>query len=308
MKILNITHNDLDGIVSQLMVELYYGRENVKVERCNYNNVNGTLYNYLKSGEHENYDLIYITDISISEKMAEWVNKDYSGKVRLIDHHATAKWLTKYDWAIVETHYSEGVPVSACELVRCYFDNNNPKVLEIVKNADDYDTWKWSTNGNLEAKRMNDLMDLIGIDEMLDYLHSQIKGDSIAEKMKDKYDFMLKMRDKEYKHYLEASDKSLNVCKYDEYNVGVVMAERFTSELGNDLAKLHPELDFIAILNMRSGLSLRGVKDIDLGAIAKDIGNKLGLSGGGHKSASAVSLTNNYKLNFLSNIFEIGVD
>lgn len=308
MKILNIGHNDLDQLGCQLMIELHYGRENVKVERCTYNNVNGTLYNYLKSGEHKEYDLIYITDISISEKMAEWVDKDFYDKVVLIDHHKTAEWLNKYDWVIVETHGEGGLPVSACELVRRYFDNNNPKVLEIVKNTNDYDVWLWSTNGNLEAKRMNDLMYLIGIDEMLDYLHSQIKGDSIAERMKDKYDFMLEMRDREYKHYLESSNKSLNVCKYGEYNVGVVMAERFISELGNDLAKLHPELDFIAILNMRSGLSLRGVKDIDLGVVAKEIGSKLELSGGGHPKASAVSLTSDYKLNFLSNIFEIGVN
>lgn len=282
-KILNIGHNDLDQLICQLILELQYGRENVKVERCNYNNVNETLYNYLKSGEHKNYDLIYITDISISEEMAEYINENYSTKVRLIDHHNTAKWLDKYEWAVVKTHHSDGVPVSACELVRSHFCNNNPKVLEIVKNANDYDTWLFSTNGNIHAKRLNDLCYMIGLDETLDYLHSQINNDGIAEKMKGKYDFLLEVRENEYKKYLESSNKSLAICSYKEYKVGAVIAERFISELGNDLAKLNPELDFIAILNMRGGLSLRGTKEnIDLGLIAKELGSLINMNGGGH--------------------------
>ncbi|MGL6185645.1 MAG: DHH family phosphoesterase [Clostridium chrysemydis] len=308
MKILNITHTDLDGIGCQLILELEFGRENIKVERCNYNNVNEAFLKYIESGEYREYNKIYITDISVSEEVAELIERELSSTVILLDHHKTAEWLNKYDWANVITHNHEKLPISASELVRSYFKNNNPKVTEIIKNINDYDTWLFSTNGNIHAKRLNDLCYMIGLDETLDYLHSQINNDEIAEKMKDKYDFLLEVRENEYKKYLESSNKSLTICSYKEYKVGVVIAERFISELGNDLAKLNPELDFIAVLNMRSGLSLRGIKeDIDLGLIAKEIGNSIGVKGGGHPRSSAISLTSNIKIKFVKDILKGGI-
>ncbi|MGL5050343.1 MAG: DHHA1 domain-containing protein, partial [Fusobacteriaceae bacterium] len=67
--------------------------------------------------------------------------------------------------------------------------------------------------------------------------------------------------------------------------------------------KLHDEVDFIAIMNMKGGLSLRGIKGINLGEIAKDIGSLIFTDGGGHPNASAVNYTREIKQDFLSNIF-----
>lgn len=304
MKILNITHNDGDALGCQLVLEFKYGRENVVNERCNYNNVNKTLYDYLKT-KHGEFDMIFITDISISENMANWIDKSFSDKVILIDHHGTAQWLNKYSWANVVTHIGEA-PVSASELVRLHFNIEDPTLVSIIKDINDYDTWLFSTNGNINAKRLNDLCYLIGLDETLDYFHSQINKDGISEKMKEKYDYLLTIRDREYDNYLELSNKNLVVGKFKDYRLGVCMAEKFTSELGNDLAKLNPELDFILILNMRSGISLRGIKDdINLGLVAKELGNIIGVNGGGHPKSSGISITMENKLSLFQNLFGI---
>ena len=306
MKILNINHNDGDAVGSQLVLEYSYGRENVKVERCNYNNVNGVLYDYLKNGEHKNYDLIYITDISISEKMAEWVDKDFSDKVKLVDHHSTALWLNKYKWATVKEVDDKGRKISATKLLAQIEEIGNYVLLDVVECINDYDCWHWAENGNMKAKNFNDLLYLVGFDEIIESVHQQLFDTKTTYQFDEKYEFLLEIRDREYKHYLESSDKSIQVVEYDGYKAGVVMAERFTSELGNDLAKLHPELDFIALLNMRSGLSLRGVKEgIHLGEIAKEIGGLIGANAGGHPRASAISLTSEYKLGFLKEMFDI---
>ena len=65
---------------------------------------------------------------------------------------------------------------------------------------------------------------------------------------------------------------------------GFVYADRYFSEMGNRLAELHPEYDFIAMIDVGGGMvSYRTVKDdINLGELAKQFG------GGGHpKSAGS---------------------
>ena len=83
------------------------------------------------------------------------------------------------------------------------------------------------------------------------------------------------------------------------YNVGVVFAEQYQSELGNVLAKNHPELDFIAIIDPSSSVSYRGVKDnIDLGQFAKIYG------GGGHPKSAGSQISENVRNRVLEIIFD----
>lgn len=306
MKIYNITHNDGDGIGCNLVLQYKYGRGNVVSERCTYDNVNGVLYNLLKSGDYKKYDMIYITDVSISEKMAEWVNKDFSKIVKLIDHHQTALWMNKYEWAYVKEFDDNGIKISATKILYEIEEINNNVLKDIVNCINDYDTWYFVENGNIKAKQINDLLYMVGFDEMVDIIWKQLYTNNAIFELDEKYKFLLEIREREYKYYLESSNKNITKAKYKNLKVGIVIAERFISELGNDLAKLNPDLDFIAILNMRSALSLRGVKDdVNLGVIAKEIGSIINMSGGGHPKASAISMTNEYRLKFLSNLFEI---
>ncbi|MGL6098788.1 MAG: hypothetical protein ACRC0G_04075, partial [Fusobacteriaceae bacterium] len=67
MKIKLITHTDLDGLVCSLVVRRFYrGVATVDETKCNYNNVNGAIYNIIKTKEIDEYDKVYITDISCS--------------------------------------------------------------------------------------------------------------------------------------------------------------------------------------------------------------------------------------------------
>lgn len=63
---------------------------------------------------------------------------------------------------------------------------------------------------------------------------------------------------------------------------GVVFADKYISELGNELCKLNRELDYIAIVNMSTrSVSYRTIKDdVDMDMIAKKYG------GGGHPKAA----------------------
>lgn len=69
------------------------------------------------------------------------------------------------------------------------------------------------------------------------------------------------------------------------FNVGLVYCDDYASEIGNALAKKHPELDFIILVGLPTSISYRCCKDlpIPLGVIANVIGK--GIGGGHDKSA-----------------------
>lgn len=304
-----LTHTDLDGIGCELLIKLKFGKNNVDVSKCGYHNINSILYSTLKN--EKDYDKIYITDISVDEKMAKWIEKDFKHKVVLIDHHPTALWLNRYNWATVKTHINDEV-VSATKLV---YDNvlehssicfKDTSLEDIISRVDEFDTWKWNSKVNLKAKELNDICYILGLDEMSDFLYeSVINSNGNTELVySDEINILLKHREKEYKECLESANKSMITATYKQYMFGLVYSDRFNSELGNDLAKMNPKLDFIAILNMKTGLSLRGVKDnIDLGLIAKEMGAEINCKGGGHPKASGVTLTKEFKLNLFKDVF-----
>ena len=61
------THTDLDGFGCAVLAKLAF--ENVDIEYVDYDEVNATVSAYLSVATKE--DIIYITDISISEAVAE---------------------------------------------------------------------------------------------------------------------------------------------------------------------------------------------------------------------------------------------
>jgi len=70
------------------------------------------------------------------------------------------------------------------------------------------------------------------------------------------------------------------------HSCGLVYADRYISEIGNDLAQLNQDLEFIVLIDMgRSKISLRGITDTNLCEIAKRFG------GGGHAKASGFSFS-----------------
>ena len=91
MKYKLFTHTDLDGVGCAILAYLAFGRENVDVEYCNYNDVNEKVRDHICYLGWQDYDQTYITDISITEDLAIIINEtneDY--KVHLFDHHIYA--------------------------------------------------------------------------------------------------------------------------------------------------------------------------------------------------------------------------
>ena len=292
MKIKLFAHCDLDGVGCAILAYLAYGRENVDVEYCNYDDVDGKIREFYLCDNTEDYDAIYITDISVDEEVAEEIDSCVKTEQnwRLFDHHATALWLNQYEWCEVLVEDETGLKMSGtalfynCLVLNGFFDlyimnermmENICRFVDIVR---DYDTWRWKELGDegIVYKQVNDLFHIYGREKFIDWAINQIQGiDHITPlqtfpffSVIDKA--LLEQKQREIDIYVGSKDKQL-VEKIDQFGhtYGVVFADRFASELGNRLSELHPELDYIAMIDISHGtVSYRTTsEDIDLGGV-----------------------------------------
>lgn len=279
------THTDLDGVGCAVLAQLTFGK-NVDITYCGYDEVDALVREYISEMNKE-HDTCFITDISIKDDLASMINLEYKNNFRLFDHHKTALDLNKYDWCTVETENKEtGSMTSGTELFSKYLVDH--KYLEVdvsdfVRIVTDYDTWRWSTLGKegQVSKDVNDLLYLYGRERFETWCMRCIDSGKFPH-FDEESSLMLTFNKNEIEKYIKEKDKTIIVNCNREYMYGVVFADKYISELGNELCKLNKELDYIVIVNMSTrSVSYRTIKDnIDVGMIAKEHG------GGGHPKAA----------------------
>ena len=323
MKIKLFTHCDLDGVGCAILAYLAFGEENVDVEYCGYKDVDESVMEFLHAGLHNHYDQIFITDISIREETVNYLldRPDeyllapdiHDIKWRLFDHHATALGLNKYSWCEVRVndtlsnYKASGASIFFKYLVdhECFIDfepeqfNN---LITFVKIVRDYDTWRWKELGEkgIVCKQLNDLLDIYGREDFIDYMIDSICADSseLFPHIFGTAQALLGQKQKDIDIYVSEKDKQLRVAT-DQFGktFGWVFAERYFSELGNRLCELHPEIEYMAMIDISKGVvSFRSVKDdIDLGG---EIAHSFG--GGGHKKAAGSHFDADWVCKFVS--------
>lgn len=286
MKIKLFNHGDLDAVGCTLVAMKEYGYRNVDVEYCDYNNINEKLLEFLATGCHMDYDKIYITDISVNEKMAELITTYHSDYIELYDHHPTALWLNKYDWATVEINGVDGIKISATRLFANNISSNyrGTGFEDIIFMMDSYDTWNWTVNGCTDAKRLNDLMYIIGRDRFIDSIVNNGYKIDINSGI---YNDILNIEQEKIDRIIDRKHKNMINIYNGGYKVGVIFADNYQSEIGNSICKMDENTDLVAMINMDSKtVSFRTTKDeVDLSAFAKLY------SGGGHAKASGCPIT-----------------
>lgn len=309
MKIKLFTHGaDLDGVGCAILAFLAFGRENVDVEYCSYKDIDEKFEKFIEDEKlFRSYDAVFITDISISDSVANMIDilDRPPKKVRLFDHHATALCLNKYCWCEVLVEDETGLKMSGTALFYNYlvrngfFDHHimNDRVMgnicRFVEIVRDYDTWRWKELGDegIVCKQVNDLLDIYGREEFIDWAIREIFGTFALSPALDVFPRfseidlkLLEQKQKDIDSYVTEKDKQLQVATDQFGNTfGWVFAERYFSELGNRLCELREELSYVAMIDISHGLvSFRSVReDVDLGG---EIAHSLG--GGGHKKAA----------------------
>lgn len=301
MKIKIFTHTDLDGVGCAIIAYLAFGKKNVDVEYCNYDDVDDKVEAFMENEDlYRSYDSIFITDISVSDQVASMIDclDKVERTVRLFDHHGTALRLDNYFWCTIY-EYLDAVKTSGTELFYLYLRNTlsltysqatQHKISRFVSIVRDYDTWRWKELGEdgLVSKQMNDLFHIYGRDKFIELAMKRIMF-STSPLHQDEWfsetDLrLLEQKQKEIDIYIEQKEKQITV-KTDQWGntYGVIFAEQYFSELGNRLCEIHPELAYIAMIDISRGtVSYHTIRDnINLGTeIAYNYG------GGGHPKAA----------------------
>jgi oligoribonuclease NrnB/cAMP/cGMP phosphodiesterase (DHH superfamily) len=299
-----LTHNDLDGVGCGILAKLAFGND-VKVRYNSISALNREVEWFLENDEKETF--LMITDLSVNvenEKRLESFYRD-KGKVQLIDHHKTSLSLNEYEWGHVVVEDEAGKLTSATSLLYEYLIKHqqlNPTnaISEFVELVRQYDTWEWERNNNQQARRLNALFYLISIDEFEEKMIQRLQ-------LEDFFSFdefekkLLDMEDDKIERYIRRKRRELVQSQIGDHFAGIVYAESYHSELGNELGKEYPHLDYIAIINIGGKrLGFRTIHDhIDLSEVAGNYG------GGGHAKASGCSLTDEAYKQFVMDTFHI---
>ena len=296
------THTDLDGVSCEILGRIAFG-EDIDVVRCGYGNIDDKVEEFINSDEE--YDKLFITDISVKKELADALN-NVSDKVILLDHHKTALWLNEYPYALVQVEDESIGKMCGTYLFYEYLKKNHkefndtPALKLFIDYVRMYDTWEWKEKyDNIIPKRLNDLMYIDGPNEFIDKMVYRL-GNNLF--ILDDTDLMKLQIEQTYiNSYVAQKNETLmvNDSLFPEYIVGITFADKYISELGNKLCELHPELDFVVLINMSTlTVSYRTVKDnLDLSAIAK------GFGGGGHPKASGSKFDASIVNDMLNNIF-----
>ncbi|MCS1350358.1 DHHA1 domain-containing protein [Mechercharimyces sp. CAU 1602] len=289
-KVKLFTHTDLDGVGCAIVCRSFFGVDNVNVDYCDYNEINTKVTNFLNEGTDE-YDAIFITDISVAEEVAEKINDTAADKIMLIDHHATALWLNKYDWATVIVKGIKGKESGTSlfnEWLQVHMSNirTNPMLSEFAELVRRYDTWEWKTRyGVLKPKKMNDLLYIIGRERFVARPH---EFEYFTTNFSANEELLLELEAEKESAYIEKKKSEVRRLVVEGFTVGIVFADRYLSSLGEEIAKVNEDIDIVAMVNPPKAVSFRTVKsDIHLGEFAQKFG------GGGHAKAAGCSLNVN---------------
>ncbi|WP_421662910.1 DHH family phosphoesterase [Lysinibacillus telephonicus] len=299
-----LTHNDLDGVGCGILAKLAFGQE-VKVRYNSISSLNREIEFFLENDSPDTF--LFITDLSPNEENEKKLEDYFKeiGNIQLLDHHKTAMHLNDYEWGLVLVEDEEGNLTSATSLFYEFLVSQNllkptNAISEFVELVRQYDTWEWEKNENQKAHALNSLFFLVSIDEFEEKMIERLTTN-------DEFDFdefekrLLNMEEDKIERYIRRKKREIVQAEIGDYFAGVIYAESYHSEVGNELGKEYSHLDYIVILNMGSKkISFRTVHDhVDVSEIAGIYG------GGGHQKASGCTLTDEAYKQFVLDTFHL---
>ncbi len=307
-----LTHNDLDAIGCIVLAQLVFGKDNVNYVMCNHDEVNMNYSDYLKTEDYKNYDYCFITDIAVCDKLVERTNETFdvpNKYVHITDHHISCMELNKEDW--IDVVVADENDIKQCGTSLFYkqllgYDNldasaiETPAVREFVEKIRRYDVWDWAVLDDVTSKQLNDLVGIIGENNFIEYWFNKLSDPKAIFEYEPIHISLLKMQQDKINDYIDKCEADMVEREIQGYKAGVVFAYKYQSELGNALAVRHPELDFIAMINVGGGVSLRTNKDnVNVSEIAAAFG------GGGHAKASGMRVPEEVRDTVIKMIFQL---
>lgn len=326
MKILHITHNDLDAVGCDLIARLYarsIGKDiitkfvNVSVAH----KIINECFQMIENNELTDIDEIIISDLSLNEKTGELINnfivKSHINLVHL-DHHASTILDNVYSWCTVNR---DTPPISAAMMMfntyRHIISENIGKidtafVFEFIENVSRYDTWMWKRDYRDGTEEWyNILCKFYGPQEYSDILFTNTVNNHVGPNFISKTDKVIienyiRKRDEDVKSVISNPNR-IYIKKDPEtgFTFGYILQSgEYVNSVMEAVYLNYPNIDVVAALFPTTRtISFRSNKDyVDCSKIAIKYG------GGGHKTASGAGFIDIDLFVGILNEFYKGID
>ena len=309
-------HTDLDGMGVKILGMLHAMELGLpcKTFSSSYKKVNTYVCDSIKTVD--DVAEIIIGDISVNEETAERLDEVYKlgVPVRLRDHHDTATWLNKYEWALVSEKDDD-------EVYRCgtWWLAQDPdmqvianKFHGVIEAIDDWDTWKWKEHNLTMAKQLNSLFNVMGEEEFTQYMIEGYKAivpiEGANKMFTEKAKIMIDTYDRHIQAQVAVCEKFMytmnlwaevashkpgvlrKIKRTVKFKTGIIFLNSDMSEVGDALLDNHPELDILMMVAFPGMISWRTQKKdlpLPLGKIAKRATG----DGGGHPMAAGSTIS-----------------
>jgi len=307
--IYSISHNDLDGYSSQLLVKMYADQTNQKITMFNVNYGKELLF-AIESLDLTKNDFVFITDLNLEENVALLLDKlkeQIGFKLQVIDHHETGKNIaSKYSWYFYNKEHS------ATKLTYDFFTQYF-KEPEFVYLVNLYDMWIEENKDFEKAKSLNtafkdilkhytkNIMELrrdFAFELIFSFSKILLKEKNIFKAEKkisklerrflsgDKFKSISTLRaEKAYEYIYE--NEMYKLVSFGGYKIKVLIdLNEVFQEVSHIILNKEKDIDFVIHINKQGFMSFRSSENRP----SVELFAKQYFDGGGHRNASGGAL------------------
>lgn len=311
MKRLLFSHkSDIDGM-GEVILSLIAFNEIDYILCTNVSDLEKRFLDEYDSGNLYNYDVIYITDLSLRANVAKMVYSDekLKNKLYIFDHHETAlaDGLNDYDNCTVKIENENGL-MCATQIYYNYLIENSYIKRSVI--LDDFvemvrreDVWEWKKYNDQASHDLAILFNVLGCEKYINTLTNKLKNnpDSNFFYTNEEKEIITEKK-KTTLSKVQNFIKDLKIVNIDNIIVGICfIVYEYRNEVGDYLKEHRDEynIDVVAMIALDNNqVSMRSTHG---NGYARKIAEMYG--GGGHDNAAAIPITAEMKEKMIKQIF-----
>ena len=309
MKRLLFTHGaDIDGMGNAILAKLAFENIDIIYAR-NVSDLETKFLNEYNSGNLYNYDIVYITDLSLKKEIADKVYSDdkLKDKLYIFDHHETAlaSGLNEYNNTNVHVEL-DGIKTCGTELYYIYLKDNgyledSTAISEFVEKVRREDNWEWEKYNDILAHDLAILFNAIGINRFVDSMVALLKEEKDSFELNENLSNEVNNKKEKIKLAIESSKRFVRKELIDGIKTLIVF---ITYEYRNDVAdyfKKNNDIDYDVVAMIALDNDQISIRSLKSNNYARILAEKYG--GGGHDTAAAIPLDYNNKSKIVDTLF-----
>ena len=310
MKRLLFTHGaDIDGIGNAILAKLAFENIDIIYAR-NVSDLETKFLNEYNSGNLYNYDIVYITDLSLKKEIADKVYNDdkLKDKLYIFDHHETAlaSGLNEYNNTNVHVELN-GIKTCGTELYYNYLKDNgyledSTAISEFVEKVRREDNWEWEKYNDILAHDLAILFNAVGINRFVDSMVALLKEEKDSFELNENLSNEVNNKKEKIKLAIESSKRFVRKELIDGIKTLIVF---ITYEYRNDVAdyfKKNNDIDYDVVAMIALDNDQISIRSLKSNNYARILAEKYG--GGGHDTAAAIPLDYNNKSKIVDTLFK----